>query len=166
VETWLTRHAKRINKFDFRGLALEQFIPASVALSQAKPINATFARQIQLMAFDKTGALAPGNVVSITLYWKTNTPIERATTVFIHVYDDQGQLIAQQDATPVLGTFPTNKWETNTIIVDQYQLTIPNNSRPKILGVGMYDSQTQVRLEVTDAQGQSISDRFVPLEVR
>jgi 4-amino-4-deoxy-L-arabinose transferase-like glycosyltransferase len=166
VETWLMRHAKQISKSDFRGLSLEQFIPAPIALLQAQPINATFARQIQMVAFDKTGVLEPGNIIHITLYWKTASHIERAATVFIHIYDDQGRLVTQQDATPVNGTFPTNEWESNTIIVDQYQLAIPTGTRPKTLSVGMYDSQTQVRLDVTDVRGQVISDKLVRLEER
>ena len=166
VETWLTRHAKQTNQFDFRGLSLKQFIPAQIALMQAQSINATLARQIQLLAFDKTGSLEPGNSVTVTLYWKTPAHIERAATVFVHIYDEQGQLIAQHDATPVNGTFPTNEWEVNAIIVDQHQLFIPGGTHPKIWAVGMYDSQTQVRLDAADAQGQSISDRLVRLEVR
>ena len=166
VETWLTRYAKPINKFDFPGLSLAEFIPAPIALAQAQSINATFARQIQLVAFDKSGAFEPGNTVQVTLYWKASDPTEQPTTVFVHIYDDQGQLITQQDATPVNGTFPTNEWKPNTIIVDQHHLLIPDASRPKTLVVGLYDSQTQVRLGVTDAQGRIIADKLVSLDMR
>ncbi len=168
VETWLRRHARLVSASEPRGLRLALYLPASVALRQAEPINATFAGQIRLRAFDSEtrGKIArPGMTVRVTLYWQAITRPARAATVFVHLYDADGKLWSQQDNPPVSGTYLTTDWETDTIIVDEYALTIPADapSGKYFLEVGMYDSQTRERLVVVDARGKAFPQNRVPL---
>jgi len=168
VAAWLSRHARRVSAFEFRGVQLEMYLPASVALRQAKPMDAIFAGQIELVAFDLDAparALRPGTTAHVILYWKAHARLERAATVFVHLYGADGRLWSQQDNQPVNGTYPTSDWETETIVVDEYYLTIPADAPPGTYSVevGMYDSQTQERLIATDHRGQPFPQNRVPL---
>ncbi|MEW5720005.1 MAG: glycosyltransferase family 39 protein [Chloroflexota bacterium] len=163
VETWLRRHARLVSASEPRGLRLALYLPASVALRQAEPIDATFAGQIRLRAFDS--AARTKTMLRVTLYWQAISRPTRATTVFVHLYDADGKLWSQQDKPPVNGTYPTTDWETDVVIVDEYALTIPADapSAKYFVEVGMYDSQTRERLVVVDTRGKAFSQNRVPL---
>ncbi|MCI0476469.1 MAG: glycosyltransferase family 39 protein [Anaerolineales bacterium] len=168
VETWLRRHARLVSASEPRGLRLALYLPASVALRQAEPIDAAFAGQICLRAFDSDAhekTTRPGATLRVTLYWQAITRPARAATVFVHLYDADGKLWSQQDNAPVNGTYPTTDWQTDVVIVDEYALTIPADapSGEYFAQVGMYDSQTRERLSVIDSRGNAFSKNRVPL---
>ena len=170
VETWLHRHARQISVFEFRGVRLALDLSASVAVQQAEPIDATFAGQIRLLAFDSDAramTARPGATLRVTLYWQALTRPTRAATVFVHLYDAEGRLRSQQDNQPVNGTYPTSDWESDAIVVDEYALTIPADAPPGKYSVlvGMYDSQTNERLGAVDSRGAPFPQNRVPLFV-
>jgi 4-amino-4-deoxy-L-arabinose transferase-like glycosyltransferase len=168
VETWLRRHARLISASESRGLRLTLYLPASVALQQTEPIDATFAGQIHLLAFDSDAHeknARPGTSLHVTLYWQALTRPTRAATVFVHLYDTAGGLWSQQDNAPVNGTYAVNEWEPDVIVVDEYALTIPTDapSAKYFVEVGMYDSQARERLVATDARGNAFPQNRVSL---
>jgi 4-amino-4-deoxy-L-arabinose transferase-like glycosyltransferase len=166
VETWLSRHARPLRAYEFRGLRLALYLPASVALRQAKPIDATFVERIRLIAFElDASTLRPGATVHLVLYWKALDRLERDATVFVHLYGADGKLWAQQDNPPVHGTFPTSQWEANEIIVDSYDVWIPPDAPAGdyTLMVGMYDAQTSQRWNVVDDSRKPFSENRVLL---
>jgi len=61
--------------------------------------------------------------------------------------------------------FPTNQWQTDSIVVDSYVLGIPVNAPAGVFSLvaGMYDSQTHMRLAVANREGRAISDDRVVL---
>ncbi len=145
VETWLDRHALRSRAYEFRGLSLALYLPASTALREAQPVDALFAGRIRLLAFDWDAAN-----LRLVLYWQAVDRVGRDATVFVHLYDRDGKLWSQQDNPPVHGTFPTSQWEPNEIVADVYDLHLPGDLPPGEyeLMVGMYDAQTLTRLDV------------------
>lgn len=161
VANWLERHAREFRAYDFNSARLELYISAATALREAKPIGATFDRSIQLIAFD----LDQTKPLALHLYWQTSKKLARDYTVFVHIYSSDGKLVAQKDATPVHGTFPTTQWEPNETIVDSYEIAIPRDvpGGAYTLMAGMYDSQTQVRLPVVDNLGKPGPDNRVLL---
>ena len=68
-------------------------------------VAANFGDQVDLIGYD-TGAS------NLTLYWSARAPMAANYTVFVHVLDDQGKIIAQADAQPRGGDYPTSLWET------------------------------------------------------
>ena len=169
VATWLDRHALELDAHQFHGVQLELYQPSAAALRQSVAVGATFADNIQLLAFKLD---APGNVgqagtrIHLTLFWNTRAPIERDVTVFVHLYGPAGQLVAQQDNQPVRGTYTTSAWQTGETIVDAYDLLLPAQlpAGAFTLAAGMYDSQTQERLRAKDARGQPLADNQVILK--
>jgi 4-amino-4-deoxy-L-arabinose transferase-like glycosyltransferase len=169
VATWLNRHALETNAYRFRGLQLELYLPVSIALRQAKSINATLGAQIRLVAFDVNRAAGdaakPGTSLHVVLYWQALDHIDRDYTVFVHLYRSDGQLESQQDSQPVRGTFPTSAWTTEDIVVDTYDVPIPSNA-PRgtfLLATGMYDPHTLQRLGASDRSGNPLAENRVPL---
>jgi hypothetical protein len=85
----------------------------------------------------------------VTLYWQSIAPTQTDYTVFVHLLDASGAIVAQRDAPPRAGMYPTSLWETGEIIKDEYELQIPANARaPFSLAIGMYSPITQQRLPI------------------
>ncbi len=169
VATWLNRYALETNAFQFRGLRLELYLPISVALRQAKSVNAMLGDQIRLVAFGLNRATGdvtkPGTSMHIVLYWQALDHIVRDYTVFVHLYRSDGQLESQHDSQPLQGTFPTSAWATNDIVVDTYDVPIPPNAPhgTYLLAAGMYDPQTMERLNASASDGNGLAENRIPL---
>jgi hypothetical protein len=89
----------------------------------------------------------------LTLYWEADGRPGHSYTVFIQVWDDQGQ-VAGFDGQPVMGDYPTNWWDAGEIIVDEHQ--IDQNQLPSgdyQLLVGLYRLETGERLAVFGPEG-------------
>lgn len=77
--------------------------------------------------------------------------------VFVHLYDAGGNLIAQHDSIPALGSRPLSTWQPRETIVDRHGLAVPDRAlRPLALRVGLYDAKTGERLHTED--GRDIVD--------
>jgi len=95
----------------------------------------------------------------LILYWETQRPVSQDYTAFVHVFDENGQLVAQHDSPPVLGQLPMELWEAGVPVLDPHPLTI--TSQPKTFCVGMYDPTTFARLEILSAPGYLTHDNVV-----
>ena len=94
-----------------------------------------------------------GEVVSLTLYWRADQPIEKNYTVFVHLVGAQfnpkhspsNPLWGQLDRAPAP---PTNAWIANEIIADAYRVAIdPDAPSGKYqIEIGLYDAATGIRL--------------------
>jgi hypothetical protein len=86
--------------------------------------------------------------------------IERSYTVFLHIYDADGRLIAQKDSPPARGYIPTNFWREGDEVFDLREVVLPPDlprGRYKI-AVGFYDLQTMERLPAIKADGRRCAD--------
>jgi hypothetical protein len=113
--------------------------------------NYVLDKQIALIGYD----INPG--FQINLYWKRIAPIDNDYKVFIHLVDANNKLIAQQDRLPMNGTNPTSLWDDGEIVVDKY---IFDGSNARKILVGMYRIDTNERLAITDATGNSLGDHI------
>lgn len=86
---------------------------------------------------------APGSPVEVTLLWAGLRPSERSYTVFVHLRDAGGAVIAQHDGIPAFGTRPTPTWDAGETLLDRHEMALPPGaSGPATLVVGLYDTQT------------------------
>ena len=46
-------------------------------------------------------------------------------TVFIHLLDEEGRIVAQQDGEPFGGAYPTSVWQQGELLGDEYRLQLP-----------------------------------------
>ncbi len=103
--------------------------------------------------------------LEITLYWKCLRTMDTNYTVFIHLLDKEGNIVAQQDQTPGQGAYPTSGWVPEEIISDSYVMPLPTDLAPATyrLFVGLYELSTGMRLSVKK-DGIPIPERRIILD--
>ncbi len=112
----------------------------------------------------------PNQALQLTLYWQARGAVGADYKVFVHVVDEQGQVVVQRDVLPGENQYPTRIWEKDEQVVDTHRLPAKGlpAGRYRIV-VGMYDPQTGERLPAIDSLGNGLPDRAVPvgmIEVR
>jgi len=106
-----------------------------------------------------------GNDLVVTLWWDAQQVSEEDTTVFLHVYDEAGQLVAQGDGYPLQGLFPAQRWQPGDVVRDVRYLTLPEGAedQPYTIVVGWYNTATGQRLPAFDQQEQPATDDAIQL---
>ncbi len=94
----------------------------------------------------------------VTLLWRADDASSTAYTVFVHLLDDKGQLVAQNDSQPAGGSRPTTTWVKGEYLFDNHDLGFQsqNYSSPLTIEVGLYDATTGKRVSLSNG-----SDRIV-----
>jgi hypothetical protein len=123
-------------------------------------LDATLADTFALR--DASAATRDGSQVHINLFWQSlvnRPPID--ATIFVHVVNESGEIVAQQDARPWGGQYPTFIWDEGEIVQTDYVLDI-GAADPGGLSVrvGMYTYPGLVRLPVLQ-NGVPVPDAFV-----
>jgi hypothetical protein len=91
----------------------------------------------------------PGDAVLIAIDWRTRLPVEDPFKVFIHVYDQEGNLVAQRDGEPVNGLRPLTSWSPEETIKDRIAMRLPTTLLPGtyVVRLGLYDPVSGLRLQ-------------------
>jgi hypothetical protein len=133
----------------------------------ANPVIATDAvlgDQIRLLGATIDPPLEPGATARVQLAWEAITPIAESYTLFIHVKDQAGNLVAQQDTLPFDGQYPTWAWNIGETVITDHMLTLPADSAsPYTLSLGMYRYPSLERLPVVQ-DGEPMLDNVVIVE--
>jgi len=120
--------------------------PSADELRAATPVNARVGEAFELTRYAVT-VDRDSRAATVVLYWQSVAPVAKSYTVFVHLLDASGNLIAQSDALPAHNAYPTDIWDAREIVTDVHTLSVPANARaPLSLIVGMYDAQTGQRL--------------------
>ncbi len=111
-------------------------------------LEARLGQAIKLHGYDfATEPLTEGGRLRVTLYWQTEAMLPHSYTVFVHILDANGKVVAQHDGVPVNGTIPTQEWAVGEIVTDAHLVTFPHLPRGTYnIVVGMYDLATSERL--------------------
>ena len=122
--------------------------PSSDELAAAIPLNARFGDNVTLVSytlrFDRAARRA-----HLTLFWQSLAKSETDYTIFVHLMDSGGKIIAQKDAPPRDGNYPTSAWDAGEIVKDEYDLAIPADApMPSSIEIGMYSQPSMQRLPV------------------
>jgi len=86
----------------------------------------------------------------VTLWWETQAPPAGNHTVFVHLMDEDRQLVGTGDGPPLGGGFPTQMWRPGDVVLDEHVVPLPPNlaTARYTVHVGWYDSVTGARLPV------------------
>ena len=92
---------------------------------------------------------APGRVV-VRLYWLARAAPAAGYTVFVHLVDAEGKIVAQHDGVPVGGDYPTRWWLAGQVVEDAHVLGADSPIPPGayMIRVGMYRTDTHEPLPV------------------
>ena len=137
--------------------------PSDAELASAHPINARFANDISLLAYaSATRGAGADRMLDVTLYWRSAAPVPDDYTVFVHLLDPTGRLVAQVDAPPQNGTRPTSTWQPDQVIKDPYHLKIPASlpSGAYTIEVGLYTPTDLKRLPVAGTDHVTLPQVF------
>ena len=95
---------------------------------------------------------SPVRDVYVKLFWRALKTIDEDYTVFVHLVDANGKIIAQKDDQPQRGAYPTSFWDAGEVIGDEHALTIPRDalSGTYQVEVGIYRVSDGARLPVRD----------------
>lgn len=147
----------------FRGLiagimllvGLKVAIPVPLP-AELTPLNANLADSFQLTGFRLT---PEENVWKLDLYWRAYAFNNQDYQVFVHGLHN-GEIVAQEDARPQGGSYPTWRWFHNDLIMTSHQLGVTADSSIDTINVGLYDSTTFVRAAVVQ-DAQAVPDNAV-----
>lgn len=163
IEGWLNEHAYRSRAEWYGAVRLVAYGGAPDA-AEGEPmqhrVGARLGEQIELAGYSLAEeSLAPGQMVRLTLFWQATGSPSEPYTVFAHLLDADGHLIAQQDGEPVGGSRPTTSWTAGETIRDRLGILIPPDTPPGEyrLAVGMYRPDTGQRL-VTSGRADAAED--------
>ncbi len=104
--------------------------------------------------------------LTVTLTWAAQAIPPRDYTVFVHLIDAEGELLAQDDAPPNAGRYPTSWWLPGDVIRDPHTLPLPGTPAAGWeLRVGLYDPATGARLPAFDGEGQRLPGDSATLDL-
>lgn len=147
-------------------LEIPRRAPLSVnSLDIEHPVEASLGDKAYLLGYHIESGFRPEDNIHLTLFWQCLEKMPQDYTVFVHLADERGNIVAQKDNQPVDGFYPTTKWEPGEIVRDQYDLVISSEATPRQyqLEIGMYLAETGERLGVGD--GGFEADRVLLDEV-
>ena len=114
-----------LGEIDVTGLQREFAEPAVTRLAAA-----SFGDRIGLLGFDAEGGRR-GQSMRVTLYWRALGLMDDDYVAYVHVIDPaSGRLIAQSDAMPRNGEYPTSLWAVNEIVSDTRVINLPAGIAP------------------------------------
>ena len=133
-------------------------------------LNVSLDRQIELLAYDLSSPqVKAGDQIDLTLYWQAQVEPEIDFQVFVHLLNDDGQLVAQHDKLNP-GDFPTRRWTTDKYVTDIHRIHLPGDLQPGEykLSAGLWVMQEGWRLPVLAADGSIAGDvvQIETIEVR
>jgi hypothetical protein len=90
--------------------------------------------------------------------------MDRSTTdytAFVHLIDENGQILAQQDAPPGGVDNPTRFWIPGEIVRSTYLIDLPQDAATAKLGlrIGLYEPVSGRQLPVTATSDPSLAER-------
>src|SRR5205814_242282 len=97
----------------------------------------------------KDAPIAIHGDLHLTLYWQAQIAMDRNWSIFVHVVDDQGVIVAQRDRYPGNGALATSLLDPGEIFADDYVIPIPDvtfSPAPAHIEVGLYDLLDSTRL--------------------
>ncbi len=123
------------------------------------PVRASFSQQLTLLGYSIDSR--EGDSFNVALHWQAEATMHQNYTVSVQLLDRAGSLVAQHDAQPRGGTYPTRVWESGEVVIDPHSVPLDPKQRPQVttLRVVVYDGISGGRLPVGsgDAFDQAVS---------
>jgi len=152
---WFNRYFYSFNTLPLTTIQLEDrprnFEPPIPQIATSFNFN----NQAKLSGISKPlNPITVGTTIPITLYWHALDTMSHNWSVFLHLVDDEMNIIAQDDQLPGEGQFPTIGWLPGEYINDVHNLVIPPETIPGryYLSLGLYDANNFSRLPLIEGE--------------
>ena len=139
--TWV-----RLSSFKRQGRYLQEILPPDLDLQPSHLLEANLGDQMRLFGYDLD---LNKETLDLTLYWEALDQISYDYTIFVHVINANGQIIAQADTQPWWEVpIPTTTWFRGEKLRHHHPITLPGDLPPGDyrLHAGVYYWQTLERL--------------------
>jgi hypothetical protein len=132
-------------------IVVAQRPPIEPIPADLQPLPADWAATISLQGY---AVNQTEDSLSLTYVWQAAGPALRPYTVFNHLVNEAGELVAQQDQWPLNGRWPPTCWQKGETVVDSYEIALPPGLPPGqyTLWLGLYDAQDNSRLPLSSGQ--------------
>ena len=138
-------------------------VPAGAVRDDAAAIYiTTFADKAKL---SQPQAILTADRLQLTFNLACRTAFSADETLFVHLVDPSGQLIAQADGDPLRQLFPLSACQPGELIHDIRYLPWPTTAGLYTVHLGLYNRATGERLPAFDSQGQPLPDNAVTITV-
>ncbi|MBI2911721.1 MAG: hypothetical protein HYY05_06230 [Chloroflexi bacterium] len=113
---------------------------------------ARFGGSLDLLGYDLPPSAQGGAPLDLRLLWRAAQPVAADYTLFVHLLDQQGRLLAQEDSFPAGGLYPTSAWRAGEVVEDLRHLSLPASAAGQQITValGWYRLDTGQRLPLDD----------------
>ncbi len=106
----------------------DNFIPASIGVTASPPqpehaLAHSWEGKIGLLGWSSE---EQGDKLVVDLYWQAETAVTRNYTAFVHVLNEQGELVTQLDRPPA--GYPTSDWRPGEVIIDRFAIPLPTGA--------------------------------------
>jgi hypothetical protein len=90
--------------------------------------------------------------LALVLYWSPLADFADGYSVFVHLTDANGQIVAQRDSVPCDGRCPTTAWVPGDVIEDRYEVGLPSDlpSGKYEIKIGLYLPASGERVPVAN----------------
>lgn len=104
------------------------------------------------------------DTLELALHWSCRASTPRDYTVFVHLRDEEGRVVAQADGPPLNGDYPTSSWAPGEAFVDHRVLDVEGLPVGRYdLSVGLYLLETGERLPARTGTGEHQQDDAILL---
>jgi 4-amino-4-deoxy-L-arabinose transferase-like glycosyltransferase len=137
-------------------VTLGEIVEVSASMLPERQRQEVFAETLKLVAAHIPESISVGNVLPVILYWQAIAQIEQDYTVFVHIRNQDGKIVAQLDRPPGGGTSPTSSWQPGQLLQDTYPVLLPDALPPGEYQVhmGLYTWPDMSRQSITNASEQ------------
>lgn len=132
------------------------------------PVHVNFGDKVALAGYDvNTRLIRPGETLSVTLYWQASSQLLVDYSVFTHLIDATGQVIAADDGMPYTQPKRTTRWTPGQLMREARPLKLPAD-----VPAGLYEvelgtfSETEGRLPIVAPDGHYLSEQLNLVQVR
>lgn len=115
---------------------------------------------------------AYGDHLEIELVWSVTSKVDADYVSYVHLTDQDGLIVAQQDRQPLGGFYPTSRWQPGESVVDRFTFTLPSGVEREAVMVrlGWYGWPSLERLPAQSTTHEIMDDsllvKTVPDEVK
>ncbi|MHB1354343.1 MAG: hypothetical protein ACYCZF_00030 [Anaerolineae bacterium] len=105
------------------------------------------------------------SIIRVVLHWQIREKAVQDVTVFMHLYNEQGQLISQSDGYPVMNMSRPASWQPGDVWRDVRILHLPADlaAGEYTIKVGWYTTVDGLRLEATGPGGLQFQEDAVTI---
>ena len=168
VTPFLDSNAYRIEHRWYDSLQLIRYYSPAQGDTSWQTVNATFeGRESSIVLREyriRPAETTIGGAIALDLVWQADTTPNERLKIFVHMVDESGSVVAQNDSEPQQGQAPTDSWQAGQTILDRYALAIPADATAGsyYLNVGLYRPEDGWRSELADGEN---SIRLGPIVV-